>query len=557
MNLYAIRPAVLMISALLFFYCGAIAQVGNVKKHPLVTDPVQKGNIGKIVFTAQPIDLDKFDKSVAMQQYELTNKSNLFMTVFLGNTMTGYLQQLAPGSDTSALVKAGNYQFSFFVDDKLVYQTNLLPGAPRAHVQHTATVWTKPLIDNQHEGSWWSQSAWNRFMFNGGDQALTEGSHILKIELRPYLKSASITVGDVIASGKLNLAVKRKPFVDVAKIKLNTIKSYDGFSPSKLSFDQDKIKTLKANIDADVFRHITSVVVIKNGQILIEEYFNNATRDSLHDVRSVGKSFASTLTGIAINDGFLKSENQTLSDFYDLKSYDHYSAKKANTSLKEFLTMSSDFDGNDDDGDSPGNEENMYPTADWVKFGLDLPVDTLKYQGQWHYFTIGAMLTGSILDKLVPVSLENYAAEKLFKPMNITRYEWQYTPQKVVSTAGGIRMKALDLAKYGQLYKNDGLWNGKQLVPKKWVGNTFTKHVAITGKPDEFYGYLFWNKKYHVKGKSYEAFYCSGNGGNKVFVFKDQPLVVVITATAYGTAYAHAQVDKMMVEYILPAVVEN
>lgn len=556
MNLYLVRPAVVMICAFMFFYSGVTAQVAGVKNNPVITDPVHKANIGKIVFTDKPVAVNDFDKSTALEHYQLTNKSNLFMTVFLGNTITGYLQELAPGLDTTALVKTGNYQFSFFVDDKLVYQTNLLPGAPRSNVQHTLTAWSKPLIDNQHEGSWWSQSAWNRFMFNGGDQALPEGSHTLKIELRPYLKSTTIIVGDVIASGMLNLAVNRKPLIDVNKIKLNTIKPYDGFSASNMSFDQDKIKALKANIDADVFRHITSVVVIKDGKILIEEYFNKATRDSLHDVRSVGKSFASTLTGIAINDGLLKSENQTLSEFYDLKIYDNYSAKKANTSLKEFLTMSSDFDGNDDDGDSPGNEENMYPTADWVKFGLDLPVDTVKYKGQWHYFTIGAMLTGSILDKLVPVSLENYAAEKLFKPMNITRYQWQYTPQKVVSTAGGIRMNALDLAKYGQLYKNDGFWKGKQLVPKQWIGKTFTKQVAVTGKPDEFYGYLFWNKKYTINGKSYEAFYCSGNGGNKIFVFKDQPLVVVITATAYGTAYAHAQVDKMMLEYILPAVVK-
>lgn len=58
-----------------------------------------------------------------------------------------------------------------------------------------------------------------------------------------------------------------------------------------------------------------------------------------------------------------------------------------------------------------------------------------------------------------------------------------------------------------------------------------------------------------MNGKAYETSYCAGNGGNKIFVFKDQPLVVVITATAYGTAYGHSQVDKMMEDYILPAVV--
>jgi len=86
--------------------------------------------------------------------------------------------------------------------------------------------------------------------------------------------------------------------------------------------------------------------------------------------------------------------------------------------------------------------------------------------------------------------------------------------------------------------------------------NRLQKQKAIPGRKDECYGYLFWNKKYHVKGKAYETFYCTGNGGNKIYVFKDQPLVVVVTATAYGAAYGHPQVDKMMEQYILPAILQ-
>lgn len=545
-NFYTLRQVLILLSLFLLFYCSAEAQMST----------IHKANIGKIAFTDKSPLITELEKSKFLDQYQLTNKSDLFITVFLGNTMTSYLHQLAPGLDSNALIKAGNYQFSFYVDHQLIYQTNLLPGAPRAKELNTLTVWTKPLIDNAHEGQYWSQSAWNRFMMNGGDKALTEGKHTLEIQLRPYVNSSSVIVGELIASGNLNLTVNRKPILHLDKIKLNAIKPYDGFKVSDESFDRDKIKALKGSIEAGTFKHISSVVVIKNGKILIEEYFNDATRDSLHDVRSVGKSFASTLTGQAIDDGFLKSEDQPLSRFYDLKAFDHYSAKKANTTLKELLTMSSDFDGDDSVDDSPGNEENMYPTDNWVKFTLDLPMDTIKYNGQWHYFTAGAMLMAEILDKLVPGHLESYADTRLFKPLGISRYQWQYTPQKVVSTAGGIRMNALDFAKYGQLYKNNGLWNGKQILPKSWISKTFTKHLAITGKPDEYYGYLFWNKKYQVKGKSYETFYCTGNGGNKIFVFKDQPLVIVVTATAYGTNYAHNQVDKMMEEFILPAVVQ-
>ena len=511
-------------------------------------------NAGRILFTSKavaPVDISSKD---VQQQMELTNKSNLFITVFLKKPLTSYLQELAPGLSPDSLSRIGNYQFSFLVDDRLIYHTELLPGAPRLSQQQQDTTWNKPLIDNGNEGAWWSQFAWNRFMYNGGDSALSDGAHVLRIILRPYVKTSELLVGGIIAEGRLELAVKRKPDINLANTHLSAVRPYDGLPVSRDSFDQDKIKMLKAYIEAGAFRHVTSVVALKNGKILFEEYFNGSGRDSLHDVRSVGKSFASTLTGMALHDHYLQSTGQTIGNLYDLTGYQNNSAAKAQVSLKELLTMSSRFDGNDDDANSPGNEENMYPTDNWVKFVLDLPLDTVKYYGQWHYFTAGVMLLGSTLDKVIPIGLEKYADTKLFKPLHIVNYQWVYTPQHVPSTAGGIRMNALDFAKYGQLYANHGRWQGKQLLPESWVRETFSHQLPITGRKDEFYGYLFWNKMYHCNGQAYETYYCSGNGGNKIFVFKDQPLVVVITATAYGSAYGHAQADRIMEEFVLPAV---
>jgi CubicO group peptidase (beta-lactamase class C family) len=432
-----------------------------------------------------------------------------------------------------------------------------MPGAPRANIQDSSKIISKPLIDNKSKYGLWSQSFWNRFMNNGGDSALTDGNHILRMEIRPYVQMDSILkVGNLIAAGELKLNVMRKPVIDIEKIQLNEVKPYNGFEVSTDKYDQNLIKTLKGNVDEGVFKNISSVIVIKNGKILIEEYFNGDTRDTLHDPRSVGKSFASAVTGIAENEGYLKNEDQTLKQFYDLKSFENYSVLKEKITIKDLLTMSSAFNGNDDDGNSPGNEENMYPTSDWVKFALDLELNPTKPEVEWHYFTAGVVILGDILNKIVPGGLERYADQKIFKPLGITRYQWQYTPQNVPNTAGGIKMNALDFAKFGQLYKNKGKWKGKQVITEAWVNKTFTKYKPIPGRKEEYYGYLFWNKSYIVKDKVYETFYCAGNGGNKIYVFTDQPLVIVITARAYGASYAHSQVDKMITEYILPAVVE-
>lgn len=509
---------------------------------------------GKIFFSPEERPFDTLINQQGKEQLIFTNKTNLYLTVSLAKPLTAYLKQLAPSLHQDSLAKIGNYQFSFFIDGKLIYQSELLPGAPRPMQQQVDTIWTKPLIDNEHEGRWWSQSVWNRFMYFGGDSALTDGPHHLRIVLRPYVKSPGLTTGEIIADGQLALLVKRKPLIRLSDIKLSPVRPYDDLVQSPDSFDQDKIKSLRAYIEADVFRHVTSITALKNGKILFEEYFNDSSRNSLHDTRSVGKTFASALSGLAIRDGYLHSPLQTLGEFYALENYKHYTPGKARVTLKELLTMSSRFDGNDNDPNSPGNEENMYPTEDWVKFTMDLPLDTVNYHGQWHYFTAGVMLLGSTLDRIIPQGLEKYADNHLFKPLHIINYRWSYTPQGSPNTAGGIRMNSLDFAKFGQLYANKGKWKEQQILPEKWVSESLSHQLPITGRLNEYYGYLFWNKTYRMNGKDYEVYYCTGNGGNKIFIFKDHPLVVVITATAYGTAYAHKQADRMMEDFILPAV---
>lgn len=330
----------------------------------------------------------------------------------------------------------------------------------------------------------------------------------------------------------------------------------NGWELSGEKFDQAVLSELKQKIADSTFKNITSIIVIKNGKLFIEEYFNGFSRASLHDTRSVSKTFASAITGIALNEGYLNSINQKLSEFYDLNKYDNYSDSKSEVTIKNLLTMSSAFLGSDNDESSPGNEENMYPQPDWVKWTLNLPMDTAKANGkQWDYFTAGVVVLGDILNSRVKGGLEKYAHEKLFAPLGIEKYQWQYTPQSVPNTAGGLQFSSLDLAKFGWLYKNKGVWNGIQIISVSWAEESLTKHMILPFD-DMAYGYLWWNKKYSYQNTVYETFACSGNGGNKIFVFTELPLVVVITSTAYNKNYAHSQANKIIEQYILPGVLK-
>jgi hypothetical protein len=112
-----------------------LAQQQNIVKNQGIVLPVHQANVGSIRFTSDVIAVTDLKQTDFLSSYELTNKSNLFITVFMGNSLTNYLYRLAPHLIADTLTKYGNYQFTFYVDNKQIYQSNLHPGAPYAAIK--------------------------------------------------------------------------------------------------------------------------------------------------------------------------------------------------------------------------------------------------------------------------------------------------------------------------------------------------------------------------------------------------------------------------------------
>ncbi len=524
---------------------------GQPKANDINADEIGSLYFSKVDFTEAKISSAPYSKSL-----NLHDDNYLSIVFTLSKPLIKELQELAPDLSEEELLRKGNFQFSYLIDDEKIYVENLNTGAGPKTRKTEALRQVIPLITPERI-NFWGWFMWQRFMkMGGGVDSFTQGDHTLSIEVRSYLETDTLKVGPLLATGNIAVTVP-KIEIDESMVPVQKIQPNSGWKISKANYDRDKIEALNRKIAEGRFKDINGIVVLKHGELLIEEYFNGASRSSLHDTRSVGKSFASTIMGIAVEDGFIKNEDTFLKEFYDLKSYKNHSAKKDSVTLKSLLTMSSGFLGDDEDDESPGTEDKMQATDNWVKFTLDLPMHKDKVIGRdYNYFTAGTGLLGDIIHKSVPDGLVSYADKKLFTPLGITDYKWIYTPQRVAYTGGGIRLRAIDFAKYGQLYKNKGHWNGKQILTQEWVEKSLAKQVSqdYGGIKGFHYGYLFWNMVYTINDKDYEVSFSNGNGGNKIFVFKDIPFVVVITASAYGKLDAHTNVDKMMVDYILPAI---
>lgn len=293
----------------------------------------------------------------------------------------------------------------------------------------------------------------------------------------------------------------------------------------------------------DALPSAKSVLLQRDGRVLVELYANGADQDTLHDTRSVGKSVTAMLVAAAVQDGLLRRDTPVFAQFAGLQPIAHDGAAKQAITVEDLLTMSSALDCDDNQDASPGNEENMYPRANWLRWALDLPTRTLARDAQglgpWAYCTAGTFLLGQLLDRRVPGGLEAWAQRRLFAPLGIERVQWHRSPAGETMTGGGLRLRTRDWAALMQLLLQRGAWQGRSVLAPEQVRLLLTARRTTPFGQD--YGELFWRRDYVLSCGRFSGWSMSGNGGNHIVMLPSLGVVVALTRTHYGKPGMHPQ----------------
>ncbi|MDV3426351.1 MAG: beta-lactamase family protein [Bacillota bacterium] len=316
-------------------------------------------------------------------------------------------------------------------------------------------------------------------------------------------------------------------------------------------------KTIKSS-----YSNIGGIIVLKNGKELYENYMNDCTAAATFHVFSVTKSIISILIGIAIDKGYIKSIDQEVLDFFPDYAVKRGEKTVQNVKLKDMLTMTAPYKYKSE----PYTE--YFASDNWVKSALDLLGGRGKI-GEFRYAPlIGPDILSGILVKTTGQSVLDFAAEYLFSPLNINVegnivfhnkeeqlawYKkknvkgWVADPQGVNTAGWGLNLTPMDMAKIGQLYLDDGMWKGKQIISSGWI-NESTKEHSRCDQWKLSYGYLWWiiDEKEHI-------FAAMGDGGNVIYVNTNKKMVVAIASLFVPRAKDRI---KLIKEYIEP-VFEN
>ena len=302
----------------------------------------------------------------------------------------------------------------------------------------------------------------------------------------------------------------------------------------------------------------TSILVMRGGAVEYEQYFGEATPETLHNTRSATKSLTALAVGIALGRQALPGlDAPAFAYLADLKPIAYDGPLKESITLEDLLTMSSALDCDDNDGKSPGNEENMYPLPVWTRWAVDVPVRG-DYQrdatgrGPFHYCTAGTLLLGQILQRAARQPVDQFMGEHLFRPLGIERWEFARSPAGEAMTGGGLGLRTRDLASLAELVRAGGKWGNAQIIPRDFVSAALTVHRNAF--PGQDYGYLFWHRTYATPCGSFSGWFMGGNGGNAILIFADLQSVVIVTRTNYSTKGMHQQTTRVLEEQILPAL---
>ena len=319
-------------------------------------------------------------------------------------------------------------------------------------------------------------------------------------------------------------------------------------------FDVGRLEGLVRSIETEAYPNVHAVLLWRGGRLVFEEYFYGYGVDRPHQLRSATKSVVSALVGIALDTGAIRSETEPVAELlhWDASGDPHPDARKARITLADLLSMRSGLACDDWNPASPGNEQRIYATADWVRSAMSLPM--IADPGTVpHYCSAGAHMAGRIVERATGRDLLDLARQRLFDPLGFRHVRWPHAPVAAhAATFGQIYLRPRDMLKLGVLFLQGGTWRGQRVVSRAWVERSTSPLTRIGSRR---YGYLWWRQRFHVEapggGRDVDTILASGNGGQKIYVVPALGLVAVFTGGNYN-AGEDSPPNAIMASVLLP-----
>jgi CubicO group peptidase (beta-lactamase class C family) len=288
-----------------------------------------------------------------------------------------------------------------------------------------------------------------------------------------------------------------------------------------------------------------TMIVTVRGATVLEYYAKGFAATRTTNVKSASKSVISTLVGIAIERGLIKSVKEPIARYFPQLARDP-DPRKARITIEDLLTMRSGLVSTSFD-----NYGAWVGSRNWIDYILSRPLEA-DPGTEMEYSTGNSHLLSAILTKATGQSTWAFAQEALARPLGFTLSRWPRDPQGFYFGGNDMLMSPGQLLALGDLYLHGGRRGDRQLLPASWVDASCTGRGRSRFNPDQTYGYGWWLRDFAGR----QGCFAWGYGGQYVIVFRDLGLVVVTTSsTVLGDERRdhRRQIFDIVERLILPA----
>lgn len=295
---------------------------------------------------------------------------------------------------------------------------------------------------------------------------------------------------------------------------------------------------------AEQLRPLTSLLISRDGELIVENYYNGMRADRTVNLKSISKTLLSPLVGIAIRDSLLTGVDQPLHELLPEYFNESDDPRKHRILLEHVLSMRTGLETT-----SFGTYGSWIASPDWVRFALDQPF--VCDPGRcFEYSTGNSHLVSVILTRASGMSTLAFARQNLFGPLGIPLSGWDRDPQGYLLGGNNMSLTPRDLLKFGELFLGGGVDQGRQLVPEEWIEAAWGDY-AISPWNGHHYGYLWWSDRWGGE----RAFFAWGYGGQYLVVVPRLSLVAVVTSSLrQGRGFGHTRaLRRFFDDYLVPA----
>ena len=326
------------------------------------------------------------------------------------------------------------------------------------------------------------------------------------------------------------------------------MKAFEKVTPESVGISSAKLAEIIRQFDKLEF--MNGLIMLRHGKQFFEGYWAPYAKENTHALWSLSKSFTSVAIGIAQHEGLLKLTD-TIASFFPEFDSAITDERMRKVTLRDLLTMRSGHDNcaynymaREIDFGNPGG---------CGVFARGFLASPLKYEPGTHfvYNTAATYMLSAALQRVAGVSLREYLMPRLFAPMGIVPGIWEESPDGVCLGGIGLYLKTKDIAKFGQMILNHGVWNGMQLVPADYVADA-TSLQTETDVDNDFpkadnwkngYGYQFWMSRF--------GFRADGACGQYAIVLPEYDMVVAINA---AMANMGAIMENVLWKLLIPII---